>query len=244
MRVADQTMTINVFDTLQYMGDQGDCYHLREENTTVSEEESDIICCSKFIQIKDFENLKRGDDEEPEVTTCESHQVSSFTIRPGMRFESLDFSEFTAPKPSLEHAPSLELKPLPPHLKYVYLGSNETLPVIISSKLLPDQECSLINLLSQYKKAIGWTMVDLKGISPTICMHKIILEECHSNSVELQRRLNPAIKKVVMKEIIKWLDTGVIYPISDSSWVNPVQCVPKKGGITVVTNDENELLPT
>ncbi|KAK9008902.1 hypothetical protein V6N11_080379 [Hibiscus sabdariffa] len=244
MRVADQTMTINVFNTLQYMGDQGDCYHLQEENTTASEEESDIICCSKFIQIKDFEKLKKRDDEEPEATPCESHQVSSFTTRPGMIFESLDFSEFIAPKPSLEHAPLLELKPLPPHLKYVYLGSNETLPVIISSKLLPDQECSLNNLLSQYKKAIGWTMADLKGISPTICMHKIILEECHSNYVEPQRRLNPAMKKVVMKEIIKWLDAGVIYPISDSSWVSPVQCVPMKGGITVVTNDENELLPT
>ncbi|KAK8675529.1 hypothetical protein V6N13_033595 [Hibiscus sabdariffa] len=244
MRVADQTMTINVFNTLQYMGDQGDCYHLQEESTTASEEEYDIICCSKLIQIKDYGKLKKGDDEEPEATPCESHQVSSFTIRPGMRFESLDFTEFIAPKPSLEHAPSLELKPLPPHLKYVYLGSNETLPVIISSKLLPDQECSLINLLSQYKKAIGWTMSDLKGISPTICMHKIILEECHSNFVEPQRRLNPAMKKVVMKEIIKWLDAGVIYPISDSSWVSPVQCVPKKGGITVVTNDENEFLPT
>ncbi|KAK8585387.1 hypothetical protein V6N13_076261 [Hibiscus sabdariffa] len=244
MRVVDQTMTINVFSALQYMDDQGDCYHVQEMNTTASEKESDIICCSKFIQIKDFEKLKKGDDEEPEVTPCESHQVSSFTLCPGMRFESLDFFEFTAPKPSLEHAPTLELKPLPPHLKYVYLGSNETLPVIISSKLLPDQECSLINLLSQYKKAVGWTMADLKGISPTICMHKIISEECHSNSVEPQRRLNPAMKKVVMKEIIKWLDAGVIYPISGSSWVSPVQCVPKKGGITVVTNDENKLLPT
>ncbi|KAK9043080.1 hypothetical protein V6N11_071431 [Hibiscus sabdariffa] len=173
------------------------------------------------INIKDFKKLKKEDDEEPEATPCESHQVSSFTIRPGMRFESLDFSEFIAPKPSLEHAPLLELKSLPPHLKYVYLGSNETLHVIISSKLLPDQECSLINLLSQYKKAIGWTMADLKGISPTIYMHKIILEECHSNSVEPQRRLNPAMKKVVMKEIIKWLDAGVIYPISDSSWRIP-----------------------
>ncbi|KAL4388732.1 hypothetical protein GQ457_09G016560 [Hibiscus cannabinus] len=88
-------------------------------------------------------------------------------------------------------------------------------------------------------------MSDLKArLNPTICMHKIMLEECHSNSVEPQRRLNPAMKKVVMKEIIKWLDAGVIYPISDSSWVSPVQCVPKKGGITVVTNEENELLPT
>ncbi|KAL4303062.1 hypothetical protein GQ457_10G009490 [Hibiscus cannabinus] len=203
-----------------------------------------ILQLADRSHIKDFENLKKGDDEEPEATPCELHQVSSFTIRPGLRFESLDFSEFIAPKPSLEHAPLLELKPLPPHLKYVYLGSNETLPVIISSKLLPYQECSLINLLSQYKKTIGWTVADLKGISPTICMHKIILEESHSNSVEPQRRLNPAMKKVVMKEIIKWLDAGAIYPISDSSWVSPVQCVPKKGGITVVTNDENELLPT
>ncbi|KAK8619633.1 hypothetical protein V6N13_135915 [Hibiscus sabdariffa] len=87
-------------------------------------------------------------------------------------------------------------------------------------------------------------MADLKGISPTICMHKILLDECHSNSVEPQRRLNPAMKKVVMKEIIKWLDAGIIYPISDSSWVSPVQCVPKKGGMTVVTNEANELLPT
>ncbi|KAL4273433.1 hypothetical protein GQ457_13G016260 [Hibiscus cannabinus] len=231
----------NILHPLSIMGI---CYHLREENTTALEEESDMICCSKFIQIKDFENLKRGDNEEPDATSYDSHHVSSFTIRPGMRFKSLDIFEFTAPKPSLEHAPSLELKPLPPYLKYVYIGSNETLPVIISSKLLLDQECSLINLSSQYKKAIGWTIADLKEISPTICMHKIMLEECHSNSVEPQRRLNPAMKKVVMKEIIKWLDVGVIYPISDCLWVSPVQCVPKKGGITVVTNNENELLPT
>ncbi|KAL4386489.1 hypothetical protein GQ457_09G021370 [Hibiscus cannabinus] len=68
IRVAYQTMTINVFNTLQQMGDQGDCYHLHEEHTTASEEESDLICCSNFVQIKDFENLKRGDDEELEAT--------------------------------------------------------------------------------------------------------------------------------------------------------------------------------
>ncbi|KAK8595271.1 hypothetical protein V6N13_123151 [Hibiscus sabdariffa] len=73
MRVTDQTMTINVFNTLQYMDDQGECYHLQEENTTTVEEESDIICCSKFTQIKDFERLKKGDDEEPEATPCESN---------------------------------------------------------------------------------------------------------------------------------------------------------------------------
>ncbi|KAL4386124.1 hypothetical protein GQ457_09G018170 [Hibiscus cannabinus] len=83
-----------------------------------------------------------------------------------MGFEALDFSDFIPSKPSLEHAPYLELKPLPAHLKYVYLRRNDTLPIIISSKLQSNQERNLINLLSQYKKAIGCTMVDLKGINP------------------------------------------------------------------------------
>ena len=65
-------------------------------------------------------------------------------------------------------------------------------------------------------------MADLKGISPTKCMHKIILGEVCSNSIESQFQLNPEMKKVVMKEIIKWLDAGVICPISNSSWVSPV----------------------
>ena len=56
--------------------------------------------------------------------------------------------------------------------------------------------------------------------------------------------MNPIMKEVVKKEIIKWLDAGIIYPISDSSWVSPVQCVPKNGGITVVANENNELIPT
>ncbi|KAL5578500.1 hypothetical protein UlMin_020199 [Ulmus minor] len=80
-------------------------------------------------------------------------------------------------------------------------------------------------------------MADIKGISPTLCMHKILLEES-------QRRLNLIMKEVLKKEIIKWLDVGIIYPISDSVWVSPVQCVPKKGGIMVVMNDKNVLIPT
>ena len=75
-------------------------------------------------------------------------------------------------------------------------------------------------------------------------MHKILLEEGSKPTVEQQRRLNPIMKEVVKKEILKWLDAGIIYPISDSSWVSPVQCVPKKGGITMVANEKNKLIPT
>ncbi|XP_050229333.1 uncharacterized protein LOC126678479 [Mercurialis annua] len=72
----------------------------------------------------------------------------------------------------------------------------------------------------------------------------IRLEKEHRPSVQGQRRLNPNMKEVVRAEVIKLLDAGIIYPISDSAWVSPVQVVPKKGGTTVVKNDNNELIPT
>ena len=146
--------------------------------------------------------------------------------------------------PSIESPPSLELKLLPLHLKYVYLGQNNTLPVIISSILDTGQEHNLVDVLGRYRRAIGWTMADIKRISPSICMHKILLEDCYSNSVEQQRMLNPIIKEVVKNDINKWLDAGIIYPISDSSWVSPIQCVPKKGRITVIANKKDELILT
>ncbi|KAL4379078.1 hypothetical protein GQ457_02G025900 [Hibiscus cannabinus] len=106
------------------------------------------------------------------------------------------------------------------------------------------QEERLIATLRQHKEALGWTITDIKGISPTICMHKILLDDNHKPTVDAQHRLNQAMKDVVRKEILKWLDAGIIYPISDSEWVSPVQCVPKKGGITVISNEKNELIPT
>ncbi|XP_070025898.1 uncharacterized protein [Nicotiana sylvestris] len=107
-------------------------------------------------------------------------------------------------------------------------------------------ECvdATLAVLQKCKRAIGWTLADIRGISPAFYMHKIILEEDSSPSLEHQRRLNEAMQEVVKKEVIKWLDAGVVYPISDSSWTSPVQCVPKNGGMTVVTNANNELIPT
>ncbi|KAL4302726.1 hypothetical protein GQ457_10G010170 [Hibiscus cannabinus] len=121
-------------------------------------------------------------------------------------------------------------------------ASINLMPKSVFQKLA--QEKRLIATLRQHKEALGWTIADIKGISPTICMHKILLEDNHKPTVDAQRRLNQAMKDVVRKEILKWLDAGIIYPISDSEWVSPVQCVPKKGGITVISNEKNELIPT
>ena len=75
-------------------------------------------------------------------------------------------------------------------------------------------------------------------------MHRILLDDGHKPSVEAQRRLNPTMKEVVRKEVLKWLDAGVIYPISNSSWVSRVQVVPKNGGTIVIRTENNTLLPS
>ncbi|XP_049387509.1 uncharacterized protein LOC125851820 [Solanum stenotomum] len=99
-------------------------------------------------------------------------------------------------------------------------------------------------ILKKRKAALGWQMSDIHGISPALCMHKIYMEEGHKPSAQHQQRLNPLMKDEVRKVVIKWLDAGIVYPISNSKWVSPVQCVPKKGGMTVVTNEKNKLIPT
>ena len=148
------------------------------------------------------------------------------------------------PVPSVEQPPKMEQKPLPSHLKYAYLGVESTLPVIISASLTALEEKKLLRVLRDHKHALGWSLADLKGIRSSMCMHRILLEYGHKPSVEAQRRLNPTMKEVVRKEVLKWLDTGVIYPISDSAWVSPVQVVPKKGGTTVNRTENNILLPS
>jgi hypothetical protein len=97
-------------------------------------------------------------------------------------------------------------------------------------------------VLKAHRLVIGYSLDDLKGISPALCMHKINLEEDAKPVVDYQRRLNPKLKEVVRKEVMKLLEAGIIYPIVDSKWVSHVHCVPKKGGITVVPNNENELV--
>ncbi|GJS42825.1 reverse transcriptase domain-containing protein [Tanacetum coccineum] len=113
-------------------------------------------------------------------------------------------------------------KYLPSHLEYAFLEGDDKLPVIIAKNLKDEDKTALIKF----------------------CTHKILMEENAKPVVQHQRRVNPKIHEVIKQEVIKLLDAGLIYPISDSPWVSPVHCVPKKGGITVVKNEENELIPT
>ncbi|XP_027169276.1 uncharacterized protein LOC113768980 [Coffea eugenioides] len=137
--------------------------------------------------------------------------VIKFNIYDAMKYPGESHSIFVIDVidsllPSIVQAPKVELKQLPDNLKYAFLGDGDTLPVIISSKLTALEEEKLIRVLKDHKEAIGWTVADIKGLSPATCMHRILLED------------------------------GIIYPISDSKWVSPVQVVPKKTGITVIEN--------
>ncbi|GKD38566.1 reverse transcriptase domain-containing protein [Tanacetum coccineum] len=118
------------------------------------------------------------------------------------------------------------------------------LPIIISSQLSKEKKNKLIYVLKKNKQAFAWKTTDIPGICPLFCKHKIQLLDDKKPVVQKQRRLNRNMQEVVKKEIMKLLDTGRIYPIANSPWVSPIHCVPKKGGITVVTNENDELVPT
>ena len=140
-------------------------------------------------------------------------------------------------------AEGLILKELHSHLKYAFLEPEGAKPVIISAVLKKNEEQQLLRILRKYKEAIACSIEDLNGISPSICMHKILLNDDAKTSVEHQTRLNPVMKDVLRKEVLKWLNVGFIYAISYSPWVCPVHVVPKKGGFTLNRNERNELIP-
>nr|GFA84372.1 reverse transcriptase domain-containing protein [Tanacetum cinerariifolium] len=136
--------------------------------------------------------------------------------------KELNVEEIKTIKSSIDEPSELELKELPSHLEYAYLEGTDKLPVIIAKDLKDDEKEALLKVLKSHKWAIAWKISDIK----------------------VKDELTQKIHEVIKKEVIKLLDAGMIYPISDSPWASPIHCVPKKGGITVVANENNELIPT
>ncbi|CAN6573188.1 unnamed protein product [Malus baccata var. baccata] len=249
MEFDGEVINFNLSDSMKFPNENHSCFaidvidSLAQNHFDNLKDDALELVIAQGMDMKNIETATK----EPHGKNEESIAVppSEEVIEMVAALESLPPQSVSSNKllPSVVQPPTLELKPLPSHLKYVFLGEDETLPVIISSSLTALEESKLVRVLKEYKTAIGWTLADIKGISPTTCMHRILLEEGSKTSREAQRRLNPPMMEVVKNEIIKLLDCGVIYPISDSRWVSPVQCVPKKSGVTVVTNAENELVP-
>ncbi|XP_022007316.1 uncharacterized protein LOC110906501 [Helianthus annuus] len=242
LRAGDEVVTFEIDRAMQHpsCGDDvsGPCHSVYFLNSFIS----CVDTCFEYISGADLvgEGVvdEHSEDEVEEVEEeCldESDEVSA---------EPLGLDAISDESTPVEIPPPLELKVLPSHLEYAFLGEKPSMPVIISSKLTEEEKSRLIEVLREHSDAIAWRLSDIKGISPTFCTHRILMEDVFKPVVQPQRRLNPNMQEVVKKEVMKLLASGLIYPISDSAWVSPTQVVPKKGGMTVVLNSKNELIPS
>jgi hypothetical protein len=152
--------------------------------------------------------------------------------------ESQDLGQEIKPETS-----PIELKQLPPGLQYVFMSGDRETPVIISDKQSNDETRRLVATLEKYRSVIGYSLKNLKGISRSLCIHHIPMEQDHKLAHEHQRRRNNVMREVVKMEVLKLDKARVIYPISDSEWVSLVQVVPRNGGMTVIRNEKNEPIP-
>nr|GFB53750.1 hypothetical protein [Tanacetum cinerariifolium] len=136
---------------------------------------------------------------------------------PLMKNEDLKQVDVTMTKPSIEEPPKLELRDLPPHLEYAFLEGNDKLLVIIFKELKDEEKAALLKFLKTHKRAITWKISDIKGIDPCFCTHKILMEDDFKPAVQHQRK---------------------------SVGESRILCAYKKGGMAIVENEDNELIPT
>ena len=241
LRVGEEAAAFNLIQGIQNIDIDRENFNVVDEvynlNPDVHNDCNDQI----FINEKEM-NFQYIEDDYSDYPYNSFHSIETVMSMTQRR----DEQEGNNGKEEIQQETSEEglvLKELPSHLKYVYLEPPKRKPVIISARLSDEEELKLLQILKKHKKSIAWSIEELTGISPLVCMHKILLEETSRPTVEHQRRLNPVMKEVVKKEVLKLLNDGFIYAISDSPWVSPVHVVPKKGGFTVIRNEKNELIP-
>ncbi|RDX98293.1 hypothetical protein CR513_18802, partial [Mucuna pruriens] len=232
--IADLNFEVELSELLDQVCNQEHSERIKDAAVKVTEiEESPIaqLVAIFMAEIK-TEATESSRPKQPKAEIMSTHLVPS-----------RDQVGQTDPSPVTEKSPlpppPMELKPLPICL----LGQGTTTLSYHCNNLHQEQEDKLLEVLRQHKKAIGWKLSDLPGINPSICMHRILMEEEIKPIRQQQRRLNPTLLDVVKKEVTKLLAAGIIYPILDSQWVSLVQVVPKKSGMTVMKYQQDELVP-
>ncbi|GJV99810.1 reverse transcriptase domain-containing protein [Tanacetum coccineum] len=232
LRVGKEAVTFNLDQTSRYSSNYDD----------MTANRIDVIemACEEYSQeVLGFSDVIASGNPTPYYDPIVS--TSSPTLTP---FGDSDFLlEEVDVFLALEDDPTSP-EDLPPHLEYAFLEGDNKLPVIIAKYLSVEEEAALIKVLKSHKRAIAWKLFEIKGTNLEFYTHKILMEEDYKPAVQHQRWVNPKIHDVIKKEGEKLLDVGLIYLISDSPWVSPVHCVPKKCGFTVFENDENELILT
>ncbi|GKD55729.1 reverse transcriptase domain-containing protein [Tanacetum coccineum] len=149
-------------------------------------------------------------------------------------------SETEKIKSSIDDPTDLKLKDLPPHLEYAFLEGTSKLPIIIAKDLKREEKEQLLKVLKSHKRAITWKISDIRGIDTNFYTHKILMEDYFKPAVQHQRRVNPKIHEVIKAEVIKLLNAGLIYPISDSPWVSSFMSYLKMGYIQIPIDPQDQ----
>nr|GEV67925.1 reverse transcriptase domain-containing protein [Tanacetum cinerariifolium] len=233
LRVGKEAITFNLDQTSRYSANYSDM-------TAKQIDVIDMACEEYSHEVLGFsDTISSGNPTsyyDPIVSTTSPtltpFRNSDFLLEEVDAFlAELKICEAKSDKSLVDEPPVVELKDLPPNLKYAFLEGDDKLPVIIAKDLSVEEKTALITVLKYHKRAIAWKLSDIKGIDPEFCTHKILMEKDFEPTVQHQRRVNPKIHDVIKQEVIKLLDAGLIYPISDNPWVSPVHCVPMKGVI-------------
>ena len=239
MNVGGEKVKFQVAEAMKYPDSHEDCFRFDIADKLAGDVEEDLLERRQSL-------IRYYSDIDSSVLDDQDAAEEIFEVEiPHAALHNVEIDKYENP---IERAPLLadtskpELKPLPANLRYEFLESDQSCPVIVSAHLNADETARLLDKLRIHRGAIGYSIKDIKGLSPAICAHRIHLEEGYKPSIEGQRRLNPTLQEVVKKEILKLLDSNIIFPISDSKWVSPVHVVPKKGGHTVVKNDKGEMI--
>nr|GEV93471.1 DNA-directed DNA polymerase [Tanacetum cinerariifolium] len=216
LRVNDEAVTFNLNQTTRYSSTYDDLSVNRIDIIDVVRED-DFILEEIDAYLKDESILTEIDHADCDPKG-DIYLIEKLLNNDSFQLPSMDLKqgEVVKAKSLIEEPPKLELKELPSHLECAYLEGVDMLPKI----------------------------TNIKGIDSRFCTYKILMEEDYKPNEQSKRRVNPKIHEVIKKEVIKLLEAGMIYPISNSPWVSSIHCVPKKGRITVVENENNELIPT
>ncbi|CAJ2652694.1 unnamed protein product [Trifolium pratense] len=196
LRTHGEQVMFNVFKAMKHHDDEPQCFKvdvIEEVVEDVSVEETPSLPLER-VTANSIDDLEEEWDKEIEI--CLRQLEACKVEETSKEFENVYAVE---EKESVKEDPkdtTPELKELPSHLKYVFLGEDSSQPAIISSELSSLEAEKLVRVLRANKEAMGWSIEDLKGISPGFCMHKIKMEDEYKPVVQPQRRLNPTMKEL------------------------------------------------
>nr|GEU36033.1 reverse transcriptase domain-containing protein [Tanacetum cinerariifolium] len=223
LRVGKEAITFNLNQTLRYSANYNDMTAKRIDVI-------DMACEEYSQEVVDFSDVIASGNPTPYYDPIFSTTSSTLTLFGNSDFLLEEVDAFLA----IEDDPTL------PEVDQSYLDSKGDILLLETflnddpSLPPPNQGIICLNFVRNLK-SVKLNMTNLQLMNP---------REDFEPAVQHQRRVNPKIHDVIKQEVLKLLDAGLIYLISDSPWVSPVHCVPKKGGFTVVENEENELIPT